>query len=133
MAVCLQVLRHSYSRFSHSSSQFLRVASAKRTTLCPSDAVNSGWLPCLQTVSPRFVCVSARLGASEEELERAKARVTQLKEDPGNEVKLKLYGLFKQVLHPHHTHTRTYTHRNHSLRVSWLNPSCRAKALVTQV
>ena len=64
----------------------------------------------MQTVSPRFVCVSASLGASEEELERAKARVTQLKEDPGNEVKLKLYGLFKQVLHPHHTHTHAHTH-----------------------
>ena len=87
----------------------MRVASAKRTTVRLSDAVNSGLLPCVQTLSPRFVSVSASLGASEEELERAKARVTQLKEDPGNEVKLKLYGLFKQVPHPT-THTYAHAH-----------------------
>ena len=68
----------------------------------------------MQTVSPRFVSVSASLGASEEELERAKARVTQLKEDPGNEVKLKLYGLFKQVpcTPPPHTHTHIHTQKS---------------------
>ena len=116
MAVSLQVLRRSYSRFSHSSSLFMRVASPKRTTVRLSDAVNSGLLPCVQTLSPRFVSVSASLGASEEELERAKARVIQLKEDPGNEVKLKLYGLFKQVPHPTtHTHTHTHIHTQKSL------------------
>lgn len=86
----------------------MRVPSAKRTNLRLSDAVNSGLLPsAVQTLSPRFVSVSACLGASEGELEQAKTRVTQLKEDPGNEVKLKLYGLYKQVPRSHLTHTHT--------------------------
>ena len=32
-----------------------------------------------------------------EDLEKAKARLSVLTEDPGNDVKLKLYGLYKQV------------------------------------
>ena len=43
---------------------------------------------------------TARL-AAEEELEKAKERLSRLKEDPGNEIKLKLYGLFKQVNVPY--------------------------------
>ena len=39
---------------------------------------------------------TARL-TGEEELEKAKERLSRLKEDPGNDIKLKLYGLFKQV------------------------------------
>lgn len=106
----MQVLRRSCSRFGHTSSLLIRVPSAKRTTLGLSDAVNSGLLPCaVQTLSPRFVSVSACLGASEGELEQAKTRVTQLKEDPGNEVKLKLYGLYKQVPRSRLTHTHTHT------------------------
>ncbi|XP_043833741.1 enoyl-CoA delta isomerase 2 [Dromiciops gliroides] len=35
--------------------------------------------------------------ASQEDFERAKRQVKDLKEDPGNEVKLKLYALFKQA------------------------------------
>ena len=86
----------------------MRVPSAKRTNLRLSDAVNSGLLPsAVQTLSSRFVSVSACLGASEGELEQAKTRVTQLKEDPGNEVKLKLYGLYKQVPRSRLTHTHT--------------------------
>lgn len=34
---------------------------------------------------------------STEDLEAAKTKVTTLSADPGNEAKLKLYGLFKQV------------------------------------
>ena len=36
-------------------------------------------------------------GSSQDDLERAKQRVTTLTEDPGNEAKLKLYALYKQV------------------------------------
>ena len=32
-----------------------------------------------------------------QDMENAKKRVSQLSEDPGNEVKLKMYALFKQV------------------------------------
>ena len=35
--------------------------------------------------------------SSEADLERAKQKLATLSEDPGNEVKLKLYSLFKQV------------------------------------
>ena len=41
--------------------------------------------------------VSAR-PAHDAEFEDAKKRLNSLKEDPGNEVKLKMYALFKQVL-----------------------------------
>jgi len=81
----------------------MRAACATVSTIRPSDSLTSGRLRYppqgnvfLQTL-PRFVSVSAALTASEEDLELAKQRVTQLKEDPGNEVKLKLYGLYKQV------------------------------------
>ena len=37
------------------------------------------------------------LRTSEADLERAKQKLATLNEDPGNEVKLKLYSLFKQV------------------------------------
>ena len=35
--------------------------------------------------------------ASDSDLNKAKQRLTALNEDPGNDVKLKLYSLFKQV------------------------------------
>ena len=35
--------------------------------------------------------------SASEDLEKAKARLSVLTEDPGNDVKLKLYGLYKQV------------------------------------
>ncbi len=35
--------------------------------------------------------------SASEDLEKAKARLSILTEDPGNDVKLKLYGLYKQV------------------------------------
>ena len=41
--------------------------------------------------------MSGVLGAGSSELEKAAQRVTQLKKDPGNEAKLKLYALYKQV------------------------------------
>ena len=37
------------------------------------------------------------MGAFDQEFARAKERLNSLKEDPGNEVKLKIYALFKQV------------------------------------
>uniref|UniRef100_A0A4X2K988 Enoyl-CoA delta isomerase 2 n=1 Tax=Vombatus ursinus TaxID=29139 RepID=A0A4X2K988_VOMUR len=40
---------------------------------------------------------STAMRASQEEFERAKGQAKLLKEDPGNEVKLKLYALFKQA------------------------------------
>lgn len=56
-----------------------------------------GWSP----VVTRLLRVSSVRPASgtlsKEDLERAAGRVTQLKKDPGNEMKLKLYGLYKQV------------------------------------
>ena len=45
----------------------------------------------------RSVATSARLLSSEETLERAKERLKVLKTDPGNQMKLRLYGLYKQV------------------------------------
>lgn len=37
-------------------------------------------------------------GTGSSELEAAAKRVTQLSKDPGNEAKLKIYALYKQVL-----------------------------------
>ena len=37
------------------------------------------------------------MGAFDKEFASAKERLNSLKEDPGNEVKLKIYALFKQV------------------------------------
>lgn len=37
------------------------------------------------------------MGASQKDFENAMNQVKLLKEDPGNEVKLKLYALYKQV------------------------------------
>lgn len=45
----------------------------------------------------RWFNTSVNLSKSVEDLEAAKQKVTTLTEDPGNEAKLKLYGLFKQV------------------------------------
>ena len=36
-------------------------------------------------------------GATVEQFEQAKNKLSTLKEDPGNEAKLKIYALFKQV------------------------------------
>jgi len=38
------------------------------------------------------------MGAFDKEFSQAKERLNTLKEDPGNDVKLKMYALFKQVL-----------------------------------
>ena len=38
-----------------------------------------------------------RMGAFDAEFSKAKDRLNALKEDPGNEVKLQIYALFKQV------------------------------------
>ena len=46
---------------------------------------------------PRLFSVSAALRSTQEDLERAKTRVMQLKQDPGNQAKLQLYSLYKQV------------------------------------
>ncbi len=45
----------------------------------------------------RLLRVSASTLGTEEDLENAKERVMQLTQDPGNNAKLTLYGLYKQV------------------------------------
>ena len=41
-----------------------------------------------------------QFSTASEDLEKAKARLSVLTEDPGNDVKLKLYSLYKQVGRP---------------------------------
>ena len=48
-------------------------------------------------VASRSLVASAPCLGGQEDLERAKVRVTTLSEDPGNAAKLRLYGLYKQV------------------------------------
>ena len=43
---------------------------------------------------PRIIRFSSTL---QDDFEKAKERLNTLKDDPGNETKLKIYGLFKQV------------------------------------
>jgi len=62
---------------------------ALRTTL--TKIINSS-----QAVVSRKLHLARILSASQA-MEQAKARVTELKDDPGNEAKLKLYALFKQA------------------------------------
>jgi uncharacterized integral membrane protein len=38
------------------------------------------------------------MGAHDSEFEKAKTRLNSLQEDPGNDVKLRIYALFKQVI-----------------------------------
>lgn len=45
----------------------------------------------------RSISTTHNVFNSEERLEKAKQRVMQLTEDPGNQNKLKLYALYKQV------------------------------------
>ena len=56
-------------------------------------------LPCIRhfTRSYQRGIHTTWLLSSEADLERAKQKLATLSEDPGNEVKLKLYSLFKQV------------------------------------
>ncbi|CAL1536535.1 unnamed protein product [Lymnaea stagnalis] len=53
----------------------------------------------LKSTSARWIHVSARANypAHDKEFEKAKERLNSLKEDPGPNVKLKIYGLFKQA------------------------------------
>ena len=53
---------------------------------------------CLKNASPlqASLLIQQKRFVSQE-MENAKKRVSQLTEDPGNEVKLKMYALFKQV------------------------------------
>lgn len=46
------------------------------------------------------VCVHP--GATVDQFNEAKGRLSTLKKDPGNDVKLKIYALFKQVTPPPH-------------------------------
>ncbi|KAB7507879.1 Enoyl-CoA delta isomerase 2, mitochondrial [Armadillidium nasatum] len=43
-----------------------------------------------------FSISSVQLSSLQQQFEEAKAKLNSLAEDPGNETKLKLYGLFKQ-------------------------------------
>uniref|UniRef100_A0A3Q3XGU6 ACB domain-containing protein n=1 Tax=Mola mola TaxID=94237 RepID=A0A3Q3XGU6_MOLML len=47
--------------------------------------------------SPSCVCVCVCAGVTVEQFEQAKGKLSTLKKDPGNEVKLKIYALFKQA------------------------------------
>lgn len=53
---------------------------------------------CLKNASPlqTSLLIQQKRFVSQD-MENAKKRVSQLTEDPGNEVKLKMYALFKQV------------------------------------
>ena len=48
-------------------------------------------------INAKHVSTTQRLYSEDERLEQAKNRVTKLKEDPGNTVKLQLYALYKQA------------------------------------
>lgn len=50
------------------------------------------------SVLTRSIYTSRALCSSDDALEKAKERLKQLTADPGNQVKLKLYGLYKQVI-----------------------------------
>ena len=52
-------------------------------------------------LSRRYSQGVRRFSSASEDLEKAKARLSVLTEDPGNDVKLKLYGLYKQVHRAH--------------------------------
>ena len=47
----------------------------------------------------RSIATTVTLYKTIDDLEKAKVKVTQLKEDPGNAKKLELYSLYKQVRH----------------------------------
>ncbi|KAI7792384.1 enoyl-CoA delta isomerase 2, mitochondrial isoform X1 [Triplophysa rosa] len=55
-------------------------------------ASKASFIPCVQLHSTNAV-----MGATVEDFNRAKEQLSTLKEDPGNEVKLKIYALFKQA------------------------------------
>jgi len=44
----------------------------------------------------------------QQEFDEAKARLASLKADPGNDAKLKLYALYKQVIHTREKKTASY-------------------------
>ena len=62
----------------------------------PQPSLGLRVLPGSQSLQ-RWLGYSPRLFASAADLEQAKERVTTLTEDPGNDIKLKLYALYKQV------------------------------------
>ena len=68
--------------------------SSSPSTLLRLSSAPAGGRPLL---SLRTLSVSATRLTGEEELGKAKEKLSRLKEDPGNDIKLKLYGLFKQV------------------------------------
>ena len=57
---------------------------------------------CLKNASPlqTSILIIQQKRFVSQEMENAKKRVSQLTDDPGNEVKLKMYALFKQVSQP---------------------------------
>lgn len=57
-----------------------------------SRASKAAFIPCVQLHSTASV-----MGASVEDFNTAKEKLGTLKKDPGNEVKLKIYALFKQA------------------------------------
>ncbi|KAM9774475.1 enoyl-CoA delta isomerase 2, mitochondrial [Syngnathus typhle] len=55
-------------------------------------------LSSVPTVSFHFTKTSM-MGVTQEDFEKAKSKLSSLKKDPGNDVKLKIYALFKQATH----------------------------------
>ena len=57
-------------------------------------------LVCIVKVSLRFrrnLSISQKFSSISQKFDKAKDQLNSLKNDPGNEVKLKMYALFKQV------------------------------------
>ena len=62
-----------------------------------SSLARSSITKCGTIRSPIALNIVKRFSSSANELEKAKQMLNQLREDPGNDIKLKLYGLYKQV------------------------------------
>lgn len=56
------------------------------------------FMRCRTIFSQSFVTSTNLYAARDAQFEEAKKRLNQLKEDPGNQVKLRIYALFKQVI-----------------------------------
>ncbi len=68
---------------------------------------------CVSRACVQLHSSAAVMGASEEEFNAARERLGALKKDPGNEVKLNIYALFKQVSNDTHLLLRVWTNKAH--------------------
>jgi hypothetical protein len=81
-----------------------RVGSAVCTTglrMLPSDQLLRQSIP---TVFPQFMAVNRSFASKVHSFDEAKDRLGSLSEEPGPDIKLRLYGLFKQVRLYHQIH-----------------------------